>query len=257
MIDGMMPYATGAGGKMWMNFRFSQPTVSAQQHSRRFSHEPEFPHTFPVLTDPFTGQRDGILQRCLASKTCPKFFNIDSGNEYWNKTSSLNHTDAMGNDLNIEKLAPNVRVYSITSIIFTDVTDPVATGLVDSLARPGGNLTGLTSVEGVLAGKRLEFLKETVPKLLRVAVLWDPQNPSSTQEWKENQIAARHLGLQLHSMAVRSADKYESAFNEAMKARNAALAACSTPAGGFESRADCRSGGKKSAAGDLCSGQFR
>ena len=99
-----------------MNFRFSQPTVSAQQHSRRFSHEPEFPHTFPILTDPFTGQRDGILRRCLASKTCPKFFNIDGGNEYWNKTSSLNHTDAMGNDLNIEQLAPNVRVYSITSI---------------------------------------------------------------------------------------------------------------------------------------------
>jgi hypothetical protein len=116
VIDGMMPYATGAGGKMWMNFRFSQPTVSAQQHSRRFSHEPEFPHTFPLLTDPFTGQRDGILRRCLTSKTCPKFFNIDSANEYWNKTSSLNHTDAMGNDLNIDALAPDVRIYSITSI---------------------------------------------------------------------------------------------------------------------------------------------
>jgi putative tryptophan/tyrosine transport system substrate-binding protein len=114
-------------------------------------------------------------------------------------------------------------------IIFTDVTDPVASGLVDSLARPGGNLTGFTSVEAVLAGKRLELLKETIPKLLRVAVLWDPQNPSSAQEWKESQVAARNLGLQLHSMAVRNADKYESAFNEAMKARSTALAACSTP----------------------------
>src|SRR5262249_52545661 len=65
-------------------------------------------------------------------------------------------------------------------IIFTDVTDPVATRLVDSLARPGGNLTGFTSVETALAGKRLELLKEVVPKLVRVAVLWDPQNPSST-----------------------------------------------------------------------------
>jgi putative tryptophan/tyrosine transport system substrate-binding protein len=114
-------------------------------------------------------------------------------------------------------------------IVFTDVTDPVATGLVDSLARPGGNLTGFTSVDTVLAGKRLELLKETVPKLLRVAVLWDPQNPSSTEEWKESQIAARNLGLQLHSMAVRNADKYESAFNEAVQARSTALAACSTP----------------------------
>jgi hypothetical protein len=68
VIDGMMPYATGAAGLMWMNFRFSQPTVSAQQHSRRFSHEPEFPHTFPIQTDPFTGQRDGILRRCLLAR---------------------------------------------------------------------------------------------------------------------------------------------------------------------------------------------
>src|SRR5262249_28331345 len=61
-------------------------------------------------------------------------------------------------------------------IVFTDVTDPVAVGLVSSLARPGGNLTGFTSVETALAGKRLELLKEILPKLLRVAVLWDPQN---------------------------------------------------------------------------------
>ncbi len=114
-------------------------------------------------------------------------------------------------------------------IVFTDVTDPVATGLVDSLARPGGNITGFTSVETALAGKRLELLKETVPKLLRVAVLWDPQNPSSAQEWKATQAAAVNLGLQLHSMAVRSADRYENAFKEALKARSAALAACSTP----------------------------
>jgi putative ABC transport system substrate-binding protein len=114
-------------------------------------------------------------------------------------------------------------------IIFLDVTDPVAAGLVDSLARPGGNITGFSSIEAVLAGKRLELLKETVPKVLRVAVLWDPQNPSFAQEWKETQIAALNLGLQLHSMAVRSADRLENAFKEALKARSAALAACSTP----------------------------
>ncbi len=116
VIDGMMPYATGAAGRMWMNFRFAQPTVSAQQHSRHHSHEPEFPQTFPVFTDPLTGQTDGLLKRCLVSETCPKFFNIDGGNEYWNKSSSLNHTDAFGSDLDIEVLAPNVRLYSIASI---------------------------------------------------------------------------------------------------------------------------------------------
>ncbi|HEV8725410.1 MAG TPA: ABC transporter substrate-binding protein [Candidatus Binatia bacterium] len=114
-------------------------------------------------------------------------------------------------------------------IVFADVTDPVAAGLVESLARPGGNITGFTSIEAVLAGKRLELLKETVSNLSRVAVLWDPQSPTSTQEWKESQMAAQNLGLQLHSMAVSRADKYESAFKEAMRAHSAALAVWSTP----------------------------
>jgi putative tryptophan/tyrosine transport system substrate-binding protein len=114
-------------------------------------------------------------------------------------------------------------------IVFIDVTDPVAAGLVDSLARPGGNITGFSSIEAVLAGKRLELLKETVSKLSRVAVLWDPRNPASTQEWKESQLAARGLGLQLYSMEVSSADKYRDAFKEAIRARSGALAVLSTP----------------------------
>ena len=76
----------------------------------------------------------------------------------------------------------------------------------------------------MLAGKRLELLKETIPKLSRVAVLWNPQNPGNTQQWKESQLAARELGLQLYSMEVSSADKYENAFKETAKARSAALA---------------------------------
>jgi hypothetical protein len=116
VIDGMLPYATGSGGHMWMNERFSQPTASSRKHERHFVREPEFPHTFPVRTDPLTGQRDGILRRCLATGTCPKVFNIDGGNEYWNKSSSLNHTDAFGRDLDIDRRAPNVRIYSIAGI---------------------------------------------------------------------------------------------------------------------------------------------
>ena len=108
-------------------------------------------------------------------------------------------------------------------IVFLGVSDPVALGLVDSLARPGGNITGFTSIEAVLAGKRLELLKETVPKLSRVAVLWDPKNQGSERSWKESQLSARELGLQLHSMEVSSADKFEGAFQEATKARSAAL----------------------------------
>ena len=112
-------------------------------------------------------------------------------------------------------------------IVFFGGGDPVAAGLVDSLARPGGNITGFTSMGAVLAGKRLELLKETVPKLSRVALLWDPQDPSATQQWKESQLPARELGLQLDSMEVSSADKYESAFKEAIKARSAGLAVTS------------------------------
>src|SRR5262245_26236669 len=109
-------------------------------------------------------------------------------------------------------------------IVFYSVTDPIGAGLVDTLARPGGNITGFSTIEGVLAGKRLELLKETVPKLTRVAVLWNPQDRSSAQQWKESQSAARELGLQLHSMEVSSSDKYESALKIAFSAGSAALA---------------------------------
>ena len=109
-------------------------------------------------------------------------------------------------------------------IIFLGVSDPVAAGLIDSLARPGGNITGLTNVAAVLAGKRLELLKETVPKLTRVAVLWNPQDPGSRLNWKESQLPARELGLQLHSVEVSSVDEYENAFKGAVKARSGAFA---------------------------------
>jgi putative tryptophan/tyrosine transport system substrate-binding protein len=116
-------------------------------------------------------------------------------------------------------------------IVFIDVTDPIAAGLIDSLARPGGNITGFTTIGSVLVGKRLELLKETVPKLSRVAVLWNPQDPANAQSWKESQLQARELGLQLHSMEVSSADKYEAAFKEATKARSGALAWMDAPLG--------------------------
>ena len=114
-------------------------------------------------------------------------------------------------------------------IVFLNVGDPVASGLVDSLARPGGNVTGITSIDSVLAGKRLELLKETIPNLSRVAVLWNPQDQGSTQQWKESQLAARELSLQLRSMEVTSADKYEDVFKKAIKARIAALSVTQHP----------------------------
>ena len=114
-------------------------------------------------------------------------------------------------------------------IVFLNVSDPVAIGLVDSLARPGGNITGFTVMLAVLAGKRLELLKETIPKLYRVALLWDPQLQGSERQWKESQLSARELGLQLYSMEVSSAAKFEGAFQEATKARSGALAVTQDP----------------------------
>ena len=108
-------------------------------------------------------------------------------------------------------------------IVFLAQGDPVALGLVDSLARPGGNITGVTAISTELSGKRLELFKETIPKLSRVAVLWNPQSPTASV-WKESQLAARELGLQLHSMEVSSADKFDSALKEAIKAGSAAIA---------------------------------
>jgi len=108
-------------------------------------------------------------------------------------------------------------------IVFMGVTDPVTAGLVDSLAQPGGNSTGITNMAAILTGKRLELLKETIPKVSRVAVLWDPQAPGSTPQWKESQLPARELGLRLYSMEVSSVDKYEAAFKEAINAHNTAV----------------------------------
>jgi len=114
-------------------------------------------------------------------------------------------------------------------IFFIGVSDPIEAGLVQSLARPGGNITGLTNIAPVLSGKRLELLKETVPKLARVAVLWDLQNPGSTPQWKESEQAAGELGLRLYSMRVSSTDKFESAFKEAIKARSTPLTVTLNP----------------------------
>jgi putative ABC transport system substrate-binding protein len=93
-----------------------------------------------------------------------------------------------------------------------------------SLARPGGNITGFTTIATVLAGKRLELLKEAIPNLSRVAVLWNPQARDNAPQWKESQQVAPRVALQLYSMDVSSADKYENAFKEAIKAGSAALA---------------------------------
>jgi putative tryptophan/tyrosine transport system substrate-binding protein len=101
--------------------------------------------------------------------------------------------------------------------------DPVGTGLVASLARPGGNVTGLTLLAPDLGGKRLELLKEAFPKVSRVAVLWNSTNPAQVPEWKETEGAAQGLGVQLQSVEVRSLKDFDSAFSAITKERAQAL----------------------------------
>lgn len=107
--------------------------------------------------------------------------------------------------------------------------DTVASGLVASLARPGGNVTGLDQMTPQLGGKRLELLKEIVPKLSSVAVIWNSQNQASTLNWKELQRPARQLGVRLHSLEARSRSEIDNAFKDATRARVGALAIMPDP----------------------------
>jgi putative ABC transport system substrate-binding protein len=104
--------------------------------------------------------------------------------------------------------------------------DPVATGLVDSLARPGGNITGISRLTRELGGKRLELLKEVVPGTTRVGILWDPSSEGSKISFNEYQAAARVLKIQVQSLDVRGPDPdLDGAFRLAVKGRANALVA--------------------------------
>jgi putative ABC transport system substrate-binding protein len=101
--------------------------------------------------------------------------------------------------------------------------DPVATGLAASLARPGGNITGLSMISPELSGKRLELLKEAAPKSSRVGVLWDRTVPENKLDFETMQFSAGVIGLKLESLQVGAADDLESAFSVATRNRLNAL----------------------------------
>src|SRR5262249_29438830 len=105
--------------------------------------------------------------------------------------------------------------------------DPVRDGLVTSLARPGGNITGLTSLSGELPGKWMELLKETIPRVSRVAALWDPA--ADPNQVKSAETAAQSLGMRLHVLKVSRAVSFEPAFAEARQKGAAALVVLGSP----------------------------
>jgi len=108
-------------------------------------------------------------------------------------------------------------------IVMVAVGDPVARGFVATLARPGGNITGLAQLSAELSGKRLQLLREIVPKASLVAVLRDPRNPAATQSWRETQESARKLGIEILSLEFRSASDFAGAFDKASLAHAGAI----------------------------------
>jgi putative ABC transport system substrate-binding protein len=115
---------------------------------------------------------------------------------------------------------------STIPIVMAAVGNPIGSGFVASLARPGGNVTGLTTIRKDLTGKRLELLTEAAPKISRVAVLWGPPAASN---FKETEVVAGSLGLELQSLEVRNSGDLEGAFRAATKERAQALVALRNP----------------------------
>jgi putative ABC transport system substrate-binding protein len=108
-------------------------------------------------------------------------------------------------------------------IVMAIVNDPVAVGLVSSLARPGGNITGSTLLGGTLAGKRLELLKQVLPGVAHVAILLNKDNPAHAVAWKETLVAARTLQIDVQPFEVQGTAMFDEAFTRMVKARMEAL----------------------------------
>jgi putative ABC transport system substrate-binding protein len=108
-------------------------------------------------------------------------------------------------------------------IVMTISADPISSGIIASLARPGGNVTGMSALASEMAGKRVELLKDVLPSVLRVAVLWNSDNKSKIVEWNDTQTAAKGISLKLISVEVHTAGQLESAFGSILRERPDAL----------------------------------
>ena len=115
------------------------------------------------------------------------------------------------------------RATSTIPIIMAVVSDPLGSGLVMSLARPGGNITGLSLMMADLSAKRLQILKETMPRIVRVAVLWNPDTPFHTKSVQDLKAAAPSLSMELSLVSLRTPDEFDGAFSTAIRAHAQAL----------------------------------
>jgi len=136
-------------------------------------------------------------------------------------------------DVIVSSTSPAIRAAkqqtSTIPIVMAGVTDPVGAGFVASLARPGGNVTGLSMLATELSGKRLDLLKEMLPNLSRVAVVWNPTHPGQALALKDTQVVAQALGVTLMSMEVRTREDFEGVFAAIGKERAGAVSVLPDP----------------------------
>jgi putative ABC transport system substrate-binding protein len=121
------------------------------------------------------------------------------------------------------------RATSTIPIVMASGSDPVAVGLVASLQQPGGNVTGMTSINSELAAKRLELLRIVTPRASGIAILWDERNPASRLAVHETEAAAKTAGLTIHSVPARSPAGLEAAFATVVRDRAGALITVASP----------------------------
>ena len=163
--------------------------------------------------------------------TAPK--SVKRGNSQWSSSRLLHPLVRINVDVIVGRgtLGPLAakRATSTIPIVMAASGDPLGSGLVASLARPGGNVTGMSLMVPDLGGKRLELLKELLPQLARVAVLWDAANPFPAIVFKETQAAAQALAIQVQSLEVRTADDFDGVFEVARKQRPDALITVEDP----------------------------
>jgi putative ABC transport system substrate-binding protein len=204
-------------------------------------------HAHIVQAQTVTAHRIGFLSTASASSAAPRVEALRAGLRELGYVEGANlfidYRWADGRDERLADLAvqlvalkvelivtqgivPTVAARSASTsipIVMATAGDPVGTGLVASLARPGGNVTGLTQINPEVTGKRLELLREMLPGLSRVAILWNPGNPVSGPELRETEAAARSLGLATHSMSVRKPEEFAPAFSSAKLERPGAV----------------------------------
>jgi putative tryptophan/tyrosine transport system substrate-binding protein len=168
---------------------------------------------------------------------------IEGKNFVWESRYADNHLDRLpelaaelvalkvGLIMTSGTLAPLAakRATATIPIVMAEAGDPVGSGLVESLARPGGNVTGMSLMVPELGGKRLELLKGLLPNMSRVAVLWNAANPYPAAVFKESERAAQTLGMEVQSLEVRGPDDFSGVFEAAKRQPPDALTVVDDP----------------------------